>query len=150
MMRFHSGTPDTGNGQDAKQGAKLDPSLDARLDQALKDFKLSVHAWSEAEYGKPRTAKVVRLTSWRTAASWALGCVLAAGSIGGGLYDRHHQQEQMKAAAAAAARQQKLADVEQARKDDEDLLAKVDNDLSRQVPRAMEPLAQLMAEDGAQ
>jgi hypothetical protein len=142
MMRFQTGSPDAGN----EQGAELDPGLD----EALKNFKLSVHAWSEAELSKPRTVKVVHLTSWRTAAGWALGCVLAVGSIGGGLYDRHHQQEQAKAAAAEAARQQKIAETQQARKDDEDLLAKVDNDLSRQVPRAMEPLAQLMAEDEAQ
>jgi hypothetical protein len=141
-MRFQSGSPDAGNEQDAE--------LDTNLDQALKNFKLSVHAWSEAEYSKPRTVKVVHLTSWRTAAGWALGCVLGVGSIGGGLYERHHQQELAKVAAAEAARQQKIAEMQQTGKDDEDLLAKVDNDLSRQVPRAMEPLAQLMAEDEAQ
>jgi len=140
MMRFHKGSPDAGK----EQEAQLEPSLD----EALKSFRLSVHSWSEAELSKPRAVKVVRLTSWRTAASWALGCVLAAGSIGGGLLDRHHQQELAKA--AEAARQQKIASMQQARKDDEDLLAKVDNDLSRQVPRAMEPLARLMAEDGTQ
>jgi len=36
----------------------------------------------------------------------------------------------------------------QAREDEEELLAKVDSDVSRVVPSAMEPLAQLMAEDG--
>jgi hypothetical protein len=66
------------------------------------------------------------------------------------LYARHHQQELAKVAAAEAARQQKIADMQQDRKDDEDLLAKVDNDVSRPVPRAMEPLAQLMVEDEAQ
>jgi hypothetical protein len=55
-----------------------------------------------------------------------------------------------KIATAEAAKQQKLADEQRARKDDEDLLAKVDNDVSRQVPSAMEPLAQLMAEDEVQ
>ena len=141
-MRFKKGSPNAVKEKDVV----LDPSLD----QALKNFRGSVHAWSEAEYNKPRTVKVVRLTSWRTAAGWALGCVLAAGSIGGGLYERHHKQELAKVAAAEAARQKKLADVEQTRKDDEDLLAKVDKDVSRQVPRAMEPLAQLMTEDEAQ
>lgn len=141
-MRFQARSRDEGNEQDAP--------LDPTLDQALKNFRSSVHAWSEAEFSKPRTVKVVRLTSWRTAASWALGCVLAVASIGGAFYDRHHQQEQAKATATEAARQQKLAAVQQTGKDDEDLLAKVDNDLSRQVPRAMEPLAQLMAEDEAQ
>src|SRR5579859_8182045 len=120
---------------------------DAVLDQALRNFRTSVHAWSEAEYSKPRTAQVVHLTSWRVAAGWALGCVLAVGSLSGGLMEHHHRQELAKIAAAEAARQQKIAQAEQAKKDDEDLLAKVDSDLSRQVPSAMEPLAQMMAED---
>ena len=145
-MRFQKGSPDAGN----ERGAELELSVDPGLGEALQNFRSSVHAWSEAEYSKPRRVKVVHLTSWRTVAGWALGCVLAAGSVGGGLYARHHKQERARAAATEAARQQKIAEMQQARKDDEDLLAKVDNDLSRQVPRAMEPLAQLMAEDEAQ
>jgi len=126
--------------------------LEAGLERALKDFRSSVHAWSEAEYSRPRQGtNMVRLMSWRVAAGWALGCVLAAGSLGGGLVERHHRQEQAKIAAAAeAARQQKLEAEERAAKENDDLLAKVDNDVSRQVPQAMEPLAQLMAEDDAQ
>ena len=125
---------------------------EARVEQALKEFRSSVHAWSEAEYSRPHHPEsVVRLTSWRVAAGWALGCVLAAGSVTGGLYEYHHRQELAKTAAAAeAARQQKLQVEERVAKENEDLLAKVDNDVSRQVPRAMEPLAQLMSEDDAQ
>jgi hypothetical protein len=52
--------------------------------------------------------------------------------------------------AAEAARQQKLADEQRALKENEDLLAQVDSDVSRQVPSAMEPLAQLMDVDEAQ
>jgi hypothetical protein len=126
--------------------------LEAGLEQALKDFRSSVQAWSDAEYSRPReTAKMTRPMSWRVAAGWALGCVLAAGSLGGGLYERHHRQELAKIAAAAeAASQQKLEAEQRAVKESDDLLAKVDNDVSRQVPQAMEPLAQLMAEDDAQ
>jgi hypothetical protein len=91
--------------------------------------------------------KVYR-TSWRVAASWALGCVLAAGSLAGGLYERHHVREQAKIAAAAAEKQQKL-EAEQ-RKQNEDLFAKMDGDVSREVPSAMEPLAQMMALDATQ
>jgi hypothetical protein len=43
--------------------------------------------------------------------------------------------------------QERLAALERARQEEEDLLAKVDSDVSREVPSAMEPLAQLMAED---
>jgi hypothetical protein len=67
------------------------------------------------------------------------------------LYERHHQRELQKIAAAErAARQQKLEAEQRASKEDEDLLAKVDSDVSREVPSAMEPLAQLMSENEAQ
>jgi hypothetical protein len=93
---------------------------------------------------------VVRHVSWRLAAGWALGCVLAAGSVAGGVYERHHRQEAARIAAAAeAAQQQKLAAEQRTQQENEDLLAKVDSDVSREVPSAMEPLAQMMAEDGA-
>lgn len=120
------------------------------LEEALRNFRMRVHAWSEAEYGKPRTLKMVHLTSWRVAAGWALGSVLAIGSLSGGLFEVHHRQELARIATAEAARQKKIAEAEQARKADEDLLAKVDSDVARQVPSAMEPLAQMMTENEAQ
>ncbi len=136
-MKLDKGLGDEGSG------------LDAGLEQALKDFRSSVHAWSEAECSRPRMVQLVHHTSWRLAASWALGCVLAAGSLTGGLYERHQKQEAAKIAAAEAA-SEKLAAAERDSKAEEDFLAKVDSDVSRQVPSAMEPLAQLMAEDEAQ
>ena len=115
--------------------------------QALENFRLSVHAWSEAEYSRPRTAvKTVRQRSWRLAAGWALGCVLVAGSVSGGVYERHHRQELARIATAQQTEQQRAAREQRAR-EEEDLLAKVDSEVSREVPSAMEPLAQLMAED---
>ena len=124
---------------------------DIELEQALKNFRSSVHAWSETAYSQPHMPVRVYRTSWRVAAGWALGCVLAAGSLTGGLYERHHRQELAKIAAAQeAARQQKLAAEERARVENEDLLAKVDSDVSREVPSAMEPLARMMAEDEPQ
>ncbi len=125
--------------------------VDAELGEALKNFRSNVHAWGEAEYSRARQVKTVRELSWRVAAGWALGCVLAAGSLTGGLYERHHQREVARIAAAEqAARQQKLEAEQRALKEDEDLLAKVDSDVSREVPSAMEPLAQLMSESEAQ
>jgi len=62
------------------------------------------------------------------------------------VYQRHHQRELQKIAAEQAARQQKLEAARHASTDDEDLLAKVDSDVSREVPSAMEPLAQLMSD----
>ena len=120
---------------------------DQELKQALSNFKSSVFAWSDAEYGKPRMAvRPVRQRSWRLAAGWALGCVLMAGGVSGGVYERHYRQEQAKIAAVREAERQRLAAEQRVREEDE-LLAKVDSDVSREIPTAMEPLAQLMAED---
>jgi hypothetical protein len=120
------------------------------LDEALQDFRLSVHAWSEAAFIRPRTAvEPARRRIWRFAAGWALGCVLVAGSVSGGVFYKHHLNE-MKVTQARIADQQKLLAEErsrQAQSEEEDLLAKVDRDVSREVPTAMEPLARLMVED---
>jgi hypothetical protein len=123
--------------------------MDASLGQTLRDFRSSVHAWSEAAYNQPHRRVKVYRTSWRMTAGWALGCLLAMGSVGGGLYERHHAKEQARVAAAAEAARQKQLEDQQLR-ENEDLLAKVDSDVSRDVPSAMEPLAQLMAEDNSQ
>jgi hypothetical protein len=118
-----------------------------QLEEALSDFRASVRAWSDAEYARPRAVELTaRRRSWRLATGWALGCVLVAGSFSGGMYERHHRQEQARIAAARVAEQQRLAAEQRAREEDE-LLAKVDSDVSQEVPSAMEPLAQLMAED---
>jgi len=124
------------------------PQMDESLEQTLQDFRSSVRAWSDAEFGKAHMPVKVYRTSWRLAAGWALGCVLAAGSLAGGLYERHNVKEQAKIAAAEAEKQQKL-EAEQ-RKQNEDLFAKMDGDVSREVPSAMEPLAQMMALDATQ
>lgn len=121
--------------------------MDGELEQAIANFSQSVHAWSEAEFSRPRTvAAVEHRRAWRLAAAWGLGCVLAAGSLAGGLYD-HHRQE-LAAAAARLAHQRQMAAEEaaEAQQANEKLFATVDMDVSRSVPSAMEPLAQLMDE----
>jgi hypothetical protein len=142
------------------------------LEQALKHFKASMDAWSDAAYSRPRTAaKLAVRHSWRMAASWALGCLLAAGSLAGAVHEIHHRQELARLAAqktaqerAAAGRAVALHASAQVEKtvpavtiakvtvstQDEDLLASVDSDVSREVPAAMEPLAQLMDDNGTQ
>jgi hypothetical protein len=122
---------------------------DAELEQALMNFKSSMHAWSDAMYSRPRAVtKEVRLRSWRLAAGWALGCALVAGSVSGGVLEQHHRQQVARIAAAqrAAEQQRQLRQQQAAMVSDEVLLSGVDSDVSRQVPSAMEPLAQMMDE----
>ena len=133
---------------------------DPEVRQALRNFKACVDAWSEsAELARsrpPAAAKVAAKTvphSWRLAATWALGCAMAVASVAGALYEHQHKQElariaAAKAAAQKAAQQNPAAGQESASETDQDLLAAVDNDISRAVPAAMEPLAQMM--DSAQ
>jgi plasmid replication initiation protein len=81
-----------------------------------------------------------------------MGCALVAGTVSGGLLERHQKLEAARTVAEqqAAERQKQL--VEQRATvavTDEALLAGVDSDVSREVPSAMEPLAQMMSYDGS-
>ena len=100
------------NSQDKLAGEMEDPVLA----EALKNFKASVDAWSEAAYSRPRTVAATKRHSWRLAAGWALGCVLAFGSLAGGVYERYHSQELARIAVMTAAQQkaahERLARVE--------------------------------------
>lgn len=120
---------------------------DAKLEQVLGNFKASADAWSEAAYSRPRTVAVVKHWSWRAAAGWALGCVVVAGSLTGGMHERNLNKEHVRTLAAQRALQQQVAAEQKSTSEDADLLAAVDTDVSQEVPRAMEPLAQLMDED---
>lgn len=144
-MSYINGFKDKTNGV---ENPAHDEALEPLLEDALKSFRLSVHAWSEAAYSRPRAAlqAAPRHKVWRLAAGWALGCALLAGGVSGGFYERHQRQEMARIAAVRQAEQQQLAAAQCAR-EEEELLAKVDSDVSREVPSAMEPLAQLMAED---
>ena len=139
------------NGLCGRGELHADYAQDFELEAALKDFKNSVHAWSDAAYHRPRqVAAPVRRRSWRLTASWAMGCLMVVGSVSGGLFERQHRLELARIASEqrAAEQQKQLRDQEaRAKVTDEDLLADVDSAVSRQVPSAMEPLAQLMTED---
>jgi hypothetical protein len=126
-------------------------ALEPELREALGNFKSSVTAWSEATMSRPREVKAPVRTNWGLVTKWVLGCVVFAGTVSGGLYQNHRQQEIAKAEAAAAARaveQQQLASQAAKEQSAEELMAKVDNDISREVPSALEPLASLMTDDG--
>ena len=129
----------------AAQKVALD-ELDPAMKQALGDFKASVHAWGDAAMSRPRTVThaVVHHT-WRLAVVWAMGAVLLLGGISGGVYVRH-RDEVAKQIALKQQQEQQQQLAQQREQQEEKLLANVDSDISRQVPEAMEPLAQLMNE----
>jgi len=170
-----------------------------QIGEALREFRLSVHAWSahvqsaqaqtaqvqsahaqnasaqqvlgrdEAAIGQPRRAltRSPRPRMRRWALDWAMGCVLVAVGLSAGFWEHHRQLASLNAARVAEshwlapARQGnrilepgKLAQdrpAQEAKEDlpaqKEDLLASVASDVARQVPSAMEPLAELMVSD---
>lgn len=160
------------NSQDQLAGDRDDPVLN----EALKLFKSSVDAWSEAAYSQPRpVVSGVRSNGWRLATGWALGCALAIGCLAGGIFEHQHRQELAKVAALKAAQKtahermvaaeaavatqealdeqpavKRVATAKAGTNSDQSLLAAVDTDVSRGVPAAMEPLAQLMDDGGSQ
>jgi uncharacterized protein HemX len=125
----------------------VNAGLEPELQQALSDFRLSLHAWSEDAFNRERKAAAAApRSSWRLAAGWALGCALVIGAVSGGVYERHHSRVLALAAQQQQIERQKQAAL-QKEHEEEALLASVDTDVSQQAPSAMEPLAQLMAED---
>jgi len=132
-------------GQDS--GTNRAEEAEVELAQALSNFRQSVHAWSDAAYFAPRRLPATtRHRVWRLAAGWALGGVLVAAALSGGFFERYQGQKRARVEAARQAQQLRFKTEQQAREEDE-LLAKVDTDVAREVPSAMEPLAQLMVED---
>ncbi len=128
-----------------------DPNLDPVLASVLRDFRASVHAWSDAAYrSRPLVlSPAPGRTFWRQSVVWALSMVLAAGVATGGVHQFHQRALARQAAQRQAEYQRQLALQQHAREADE-LLAKVDSDVSREVPSAMEPLASLIAGDDTQ
>jgi hypothetical protein len=139
------------NWSESKSGKATDPHFDQELnpelEQALLNFRQSVHAWSEAEFNRPRAVRAQAHSAWRPVLAWALGCAVIAGGVSGGIYDHHRIVVERQQAAARIAHERQLAEQQKAQ-EDESLLANVDTDVSRSVPAAMEPLAQLMEDDG--
>jgi hypothetical protein len=132
---------------------------DSGLEAVLSDFRASVHAWSEATYssrfeatGRSRAlvlSSTPRRTLWRQSLSWALSVVLTAAVVSAGLFQYHERVVARQAAIQRELDRQRVINQQHAREAD-DLLARVDRDVSREAPTAMEPLASLMADDEAQ
>ena len=136
---------------------------EAALRQTLSHFRQSVHAWSDAEYGRARIVRPAKVqTLWRMAVIGVLGCVVAAGALSVILVELRHQPVTVQTAAVRAPSTQPQAALAQAPAkapaatlhqppasvSDEELMASIDKDVSRIAPSAMEPLAQLMDDSG--
>jgi uncharacterized protein HemX len=120
--------------------------LDQDFARTMQDFRSCVHAWSDAERTRPRTFVPMQQRLWRLAVGWAMAAVVAVGAVSGGVvYQAHQRQQAALVAAAQAAERQRMA--AQKAQEEEDLLAMVDSEVSRQTPRAMEPLAQWMSDE---
>jgi hypothetical protein len=136
------------------------PAEDAEIEAALRNFRLSVHHWSEQEYVRPRAIERTRWSRftagfWTMIANPALGGTLAAAMLIASVSVPVGIQYEHKVAAerqAALDLQQKQA--EEVRKsavaaassavDDAAFLDDVDSDIAQATPEAMQPLASLM------
>ena len=95
---------------------------------------------------RPREAKSPARANWGLITKWALGCAVFIGTVSGGIYQNHREQVAAKVEAARVAEHQREL-VARREQDDADLMAKVDTDISRAVPSALEPMASLMDEN---
>lgn len=124
---------------------------EAELSGVLQDFRASAHAWSDAAFHeRPMTFhSLPRHAVARRTLAWVMSLTIAVGVAGGGGYEWHHRQELARQAALREAEHQRMLQQQHAQDVDE-LLARIDSDVSRQVPSALEPLASLMGDDQAQ
>jgi len=140
---------------------------DPQIEEALRNFRLSVRNWSEREFVRPRAIERSRWASfragfWQAIANPALGGTLAAAMLVASIgipIGVHHQREIAAQHQAVVELERKQA-AEQARKDaaaaafastsspadDRAFLDDVDSDIAQDAPDAMQPLASLMRE----
>jgi hypothetical protein len=145
---------------DRDKNHEMNEIEDERVNAALKNFRASVHAWSEQEANRVRTVRRAPLGGfWRVMATpmmgWALAGVLIVSGVGVPVTVNHHRQV-AAAERAAAENRQRLATEAAARKaelamdthamDDEELMNHVDSDVAQATPDAMEPLASMMSD----
>jgi hypothetical protein len=138
-MNRTDSNPKLSGGED---GLEMEPELR----EAISNFKSSVDVWSDSAISRPREVTSPARTVWSIAPNWALGCAVFICTVSGGVYQNHRQQESAKIEAARIAEQQRELAAERT-KEESDLMARVDNDIARQVPSALEPLASLMDEN---
>jgi uncharacterized membrane protein YdfJ with MMPL/SSD domain len=127
---------------------------DVQVETALRNFRESVHTWSEAEYARPRSVPASRRSGlWfmhHRFAAWGLASAIAITAVGVPTGMHVHYEQQLKAkqqAAAEAEAKREFAERQAALQvNDEELLINVDQDIAQAAPDAMEPLASLMSD----
>ncbi|MGC9158656.1 MAG: hypothetical protein ACP5FH_06655 [Terracidiphilus sp.] len=152
VARCGLGAPATDRETDANRcrvsGQTPDEAYDPGLEEALAEFRSSLCAWSEAVFQHSPTGPAVaprrRFMQW--ALGWALVCLLIAGLASAGMWERRQQQQRVAVALRWAEHERMVAAQQAKRKKDaeENLLARINNDVSQEVPSAMEPLVRLM------
>ena len=163
-----------GNSKDGKipdervERARIDETAgDSGLEAVLKDLRASVHAWSERTYRSRAfvPSQVPPLALWHRSLVWALSIVLTAGVVTAGVYQYRQKEQTRQAAIERELEHQRHAEHQgtqqagvvpigesagQRGRDVDELLARVDRDVARETPSAMEPLASLMDDDEKQ
>jgi len=122
-------------------------ALEPDLREAVGNFKATVDAWSEAMMSRPREVKTPARINWSAVTKWALGCLVFAGTVSGGVLQNYRQQEVAKIEAARMAEQQRQLAAPKVSIPDDELMANVDSDIAREVPSALQPMASLMTDD---
>jgi len=130
------------------------------VEQALRHFRQSVHAWSEREIASARKPDLMssRIRSGffplrMPVANWAAAAVLLVAAVAGPVAYRERaakieqQQHEAKILADKKVAEETAAKLQAYEMDDEELLKHVDSDVAQQTPDAMEPLASLMTDE---
>jgi hypothetical protein len=138
---------------------------DAQVEEALRNFRLSLRNWSEQELIRPRVIEITGWSRfqngfWRMIANPALGGTLAAAllitSVGVPLGIRHERavetarlaalDQQKKELQRRLAEEEAMKSVASDKVDDGAFLDDIDSDVSQATPDAMQPLASLMSD----
>jgi hypothetical protein len=127
---------------------------DTQVELALRNFRESVHGWSEQEYARPRVIKRSRWDAiFRLVANPVMAGSLASALVitSVGVPVRIHHERQV-VAEQNAARERQLELAKEAREQqanamtDDELLSHVDSDIAQGAPDAMQPLASMMTD----
>ena len=140
---------------------------EAHVEDALRNFRTSIHHWSEQEFVRPRMIERTRWSRyqsgfWRMIANPALGGTLAAAllitSVGVPVGIQHEHKVAAERRALLDQQRKELQQhlSEEAKKsaaastvDDGAFLDDVDSDIAQATPDAMQPLASLMMDGPA-